>query len=127
MAYTITHLLGRARLWGAEDWDRRTPACQTFQAFAAELQKVFGQGYSQDAAAGDLLTLRQGQRSVMDFSVEFYILARRSGWPPEPLTNAFLQGLADHIRDLLVAYPRPATLDRAISPTTEVDKRLQSH
>lgn len=42
MAYAITHLTGRAHLWGAEDWDRQMPAYSSFQAFAAELRKGFG-------------------------------------------------------------------------------------
>lgn len=51
----------------------------------------------------------------MDFTVDFQIVARRSGWPPEPLTGAFLHGLADHNRDLLIAYPRPSSLDGVIN------------
>ena len=35
-----------------------------------------------------------------------------SGWPPKPL--AFLHGLAGNIRDLLITYPRPTTLDGII-------------
>lgn len=47
----------------------------------------------------------------MNFAVDFRIVAMRSGWPPEPLADAFLHRLADHIRDLLIAYMRPSTLD----------------
>lgn len=89
---------------------------------------MFGRGSPRDAAAAELLTLRQGQRSVMEFAVEFQILARSSGWPPEPLTNVFLHGLADHIRDLLITYPRPSSLDSAISLSIKIhpDQRLQN-
>lgn len=43
VAFTINHLPGRARLWGTAEWERRTPACSSFQTFAAELRKVFGE------------------------------------------------------------------------------------
>lgn len=56
MAYAITHLTGRAHLWGAEDWDRQMPAYSSFQAFAAELRKVFGRGFSRPATVSELLT-----------------------------------------------------------------------
>lgn len=37
-----------------------------------------GIGSSQDAAAGELLTLRQGRQSVMDFAVDFRVVASRA-------------------------------------------------
>ena len=37
VAYSITHLTDRTRLWGTAEWERRTPACSSFQAFASEL------------------------------------------------------------------------------------------
>lgn len=55
------------------------PACFSFQAFAAELRKVFGQGSTRLAATGKLLALHQGQRSVMDYAVEFRTVASQSG------------------------------------------------
>lgn len=76
-----------------------------------ELRQVFGHGSSQDALAGELLTLRQGQQSIMDFTVDFQIVAMRSGWPLEPLADAFLHRLVDHIRDLLIAYMRQSMLN----------------
>lgn len=68
---------------------------------------MFGHGSVHPDATGKLLTLRQGQRSVMDYSVEFRIGASRSGWPEAPLADAFLHGLADYIKDILIAYDRP--------------------
>lgn len=78
------------------------PACSLFQVFAAELHQVFKRGSSRDAAVGELVTLQQGQQSVMYFAVDFRIVARRSRWSRGPLTDVFLHGLADHIRDLLL-------------------------
>lgn len=60
VAFTITHLTDRACLWGTEQ---------------------FGQGISRPAAAGTLLAFRQGQRSVMDYAVEFRTVGSWSGWP----------------------------------------------
>ncbi|KAI3358210.1 hypothetical protein L3Q82_002985 [Scortum barcoo] len=39
VAFAINHhLTGRARLWGTAEWERRTPACASFQAFITELR-----------------------------------------------------------------------------------------
>lgn len=54
-------------------------------------------------SADELLRLRQGRWSVMAFAVDFRIVARCSGWPPEPLANVFLQRLVTLIWDLLIA------------------------
>lgn len=59
---------------------------------------------------GEVISLRQGQQSVIDFAVDF----------------AFLHRLADHIRDLMT-YPRPPTLDGMINLALKVDQQLMNH
>ena len=71
VAYVISNLTGRALLWGTAEWERRTSACASFQAFSEELRKVFGLGAFRSDAARDLLSLRQGNQSVADFSIDF--------------------------------------------------------
>lgn len=72
-----------------EEWERQTPACASFSFFAKELHGVIGHGSSREAVAGELLRMHQGTRSVMDFAVDFRIVAKRSRWPPEPLADVF--------------------------------------
>lgn len=69
VAFAINHLTERARLCGTAEWERHTPACLTFQAFATELRKVFGESLSGPDVAGGLLALQQGSRTVADYSV----------------------------------------------------------
>lgn len=54
------------------------------------------------------------------------ILACHSSWPQKSLSDLFLHGLANHIRDLLLAYPRSTSLDRAIRLAIKVGQRLLS-
>ena len=114
VAYVIGNQTGRALLLGTAEWERRTPACGSFQAFSEELRKVFGLGASGSDAARDLLSLRQGNQSVADFSIDFWTRARRSDWNSAALRDAFLLGLADYFKDELVSYPLPSTLDKLI-------------
>lgn len=126
MAFTINQLTGRARLWGTAEWDKRTPAYASFGAFAAELHKVFRHGaHSPDA--GGPLSLRQGNQSVFDFSIDFRTKVRLSGWNECALCDAFLNGLADYIKDELVSHTLPSSLDDVIAllqPTLIFASRL---
>ncbi|XP_027131155.1 uncharacterized protein LOC113744672 [Larimichthys crocea] len=70
VGYVITHLTGRARLWGAAEFNRQTPACASFDAFAKEMEKVFDGGSPSAEASRELMRIRQGNRTVADFSIE---------------------------------------------------------
>lgn len=66
--------------------------------------KVVSMGRSSHATARGLLDLRQGRRSVCDFSIEFHILGSKSWWVRVALRDTFLHGLADEIKDALVSH-----------------------
>ncbi|KAM7378680.1 hypothetical protein PAMP_004286 [Pampus punctatissimus] len=126
VAFTINHLTGRARLWGTAEWEKQTPACASFQAFSAELRKVFRLGFSGSDAAHDLLSLQQGNRTVADFSIDFRTRARQSCWNESALRDLFLHSLADYIKDELVSHEPPSTLDGMIELAIRVDLRIQA-
>ena len=125
VGYTITHLTGRARLWGTAEFDRQTPACASFAAFEEEMLKVFDLGSSTSEANGSLMTIRQGRRTVADYSIDFRTLARRSSWNMAAQVDAFLHSLADYLKDELVSHDEPKTLDEAIGLVARIDRRIQ--
>lgn len=126
VAFAVNHLTGRARLWGTAEWDRRTTACSSFKDFSAELLKVFDSGDGDTSAARSLLQLKQGSRSVVDYSIDFRILASRSNWNPGALLDAFLHGLSDYIKDELACRDLPADLDSLIALSIRVDQRIRA-
>ena len=126
VAFTINHLTGRARLWGTAEWERQTPACASFAAFSAELRQVFGEVAQGPDSTGGLLRLRQGDRTVSDYAIDFRTQARKSAWNSAALCDAFLLGLGDQIKDQLVSYDLPATLEDLIQLASRVDRRIQS-
>lgn len=126
VAFTINLLTERARLWGTAEWERQTPACASFNAFTAELRKVFGPVSRGPDAAGGLLGLRQGTRRVVDYALEFRIRARESDWNSGAQIDAFLVGLAEYLKDELVSYELPSSLDRIIELVTRLDQRIQA-
>uniref|UniRef100_A0AAQ4Q1R1 Retrotransposon gag domain-containing protein n=1 Tax=Gasterosteus aculeatus aculeatus TaxID=481459 RepID=A0AAQ4Q1R1_GASAC len=124
VAFTINHLTGRARLWGTAEWERQTPACRSFQSFAAEVRKVFGPPALGPDAAGGLLNLHQGDRAVADYAIDFRTRARQSRWNTEAQCDAYLRGLEDYVKDELVSFDLPTSLDELIELTQRVDRRI---
>lgn len=126
VAFMVNHLTGKARLWGTAEWERQTPACASFSAFAAELLKVFGPVARGPDAAGGLLRVRQGGRTAADYALEFRVRARQSQWNTAAQNDAFLLGLADYLKDELVSYELPSSLDGLIDLVLRLDQRIQS-
>ncbi len=76
-------------------------------------------------AARFLAELRQGDRSVTDFSIEFRTLAAECRWNSEAQWDMFFHGLADYVKDEIYALELPTSLDGLVSLAIRVDARLQ--
>ena len=126
VAYAVNHLSGRARLWGTAEWQRGTSACRSFRSFAEELRRVFGTGSLGSEAGRELLALSQGRRSVSEYAIDFRTRAPMCDWNPAALRDVFLQGLAGYIKDELVAYDPPSSLEALIELATRLDLRIQA-
>ena len=71
--------------------------------------------------------MRQGDRTVADYSIDFRTRARKSRWNSEALVDAFLHGLADYVKDRLVSHTVPPTLDGVIGLAIQIILRFQAH
>uniref|UniRef100_A0AAQ4QFQ9 CCHC-type domain-containing protein n=1 Tax=Gasterosteus aculeatus aculeatus TaxID=481459 RepID=A0AAQ4QFQ9_GASAC len=87
------------------------------------LRQVFGHSTSLQEAARRLLKLRQGPRSVSDFSIDFRTLATESGWEDSALMPTFYHGLSESLKDELVNRDWGNTLEDLISLATQLDRR----
>ena len=126
MAYTINHLTGRVHFWGTAEWQRGTHACHSFESFRNKLRRVFGTGPLGAEAGRELLDLVQGSRSVTDYAIDFRTKAPMCDWNPAALRDVFMQGLAGYLKDELVAYELPFTLEGLIELATRLDLRSQA-
>ncbi|XP_072889749.1 uncharacterized protein [Hemitrygon akajei] len=72
------------------------PCCSS--SSRPQIRKIFDHPVRYKDAAKRLLALRQGSRSVAEYSVEFRTLAADSGWNDEALQEVFQQGLCDKTR-----------------------------
>ncbi|KAG1927325.1 retrotransposable element [Pimephales promelas] len=124
VAFVLTLLTGKAALWGTAVWENQNSCCNSFQTLSDEMKKVFDRAVSGREAARTLTELRQGERSVSDFSIEFRTLAAECGWNEEAQWDMFLHGLADHVQREIYALDLPTTLNGLIDLALRVDARL---
>lgn len=68
------------------------------------------------------MCIHQGQRSVLDYAIEFRTLATDSGWNSAALIDAFVGGLSSHIKEQLITLDLPDDLDSVISLTNKIDR-----
>uniref|UniRef100_A0A671LWM7 Retrotransposon gag domain-containing protein n=1 Tax=Sinocyclocheilus anshuiensis TaxID=1608454 RepID=A0A671LWM7_9TELE len=125
VAFVITLLTGRAALWGTAVWERKHQCCSSFQSFSDELRKVFDRAAYGREAARELAELRQGDRSVTDYAIEFRTLAAECKWNQEAQWDVFRHGLADRITNEIYTLELPTSLDGLIDLAIRVDNRLR--
>ncbi|XP_073693997.1 uncharacterized protein [Garra rufa] len=85
VAFVLTLLSGRAALWGTAVWENQDPCCSSFTTLADEMKRVFDRAVTGREAARVLADLKQGERSVSDYSIDFRTLAAE--FPLLPLTD----------------------------------------
>lgn len=81
IAYLVQLMTGRALQWAQAVLS--TQPSVSYDVFLSKFRCVFDKGASSDTAGHHMFSLKQGRRSVADFSVEFWILAEESGWEEE--------------------------------------------
>ena len=124
VAFIITNLTGRAREWATAEWEKKSPSCDSAEAFSAALRRVFDHRAPGREAARGLLTLRQGSKRVSDHSIRFRTLAADSGWDEHALFDTFLRSLADDIQDQLAPLDLPGDFESLVDLAIKIDNRL---
>ncbi len=97
VALVLTLLSGKAALWGTAVWENCHPCCSSFRSLSQEMRRVFDRALVRREAARMLADLRQGERSVSDYSIQFRTLAAECEWNEKAQWDMFLHGLADRI------------------------------
>lgn len=124
VAYTISLLSGKAKLWDTAEWQRDTRYCYSFNAFPMELCWVFDPISPEREAVQRLFSLKQGEMHVTEYIIEFHYVTADSRWNEEALTDAFFQGLNDRIKDKLATKNYPGPLKNLEDLATRIYIRL---
>uniref|UniRef100_A0A3B3HYN0 Ty3 transposon capsid-like protein domain-containing protein n=1 Tax=Oryzias latipes TaxID=8090 RepID=A0A3B3HYN0_ORYLA len=125
VAFIISHLTGRAGAWATAEWQRGAATCASLPAFLEAFTLVFQHTKLGREAARALMRLRQRRRRVADYAVGFRTLALEIFWNPAALTDAFLEGLSEEMKDHLAPLDLPSSLELFIALAIRIDNRLQ--
>uniref|UniRef100_A0A3Q3AJP0 Ty3 transposon capsid-like protein domain-containing protein n=1 Tax=Kryptolebias marmoratus TaxID=37003 RepID=A0A3Q3AJP0_KRYMA len=123
--YIVSVLKGRALRWAQAFLNSHPIETLLSQRFIQEFLQVFDHPFQHEEAAKRLLNLRQGRRSVADFSVNFRITAVEAGWEELALKGVFINSLSENIKDELASRDEPGSLDGLISLAIRIDNRLR--
>jgi len=79
------------------------------------------------SSANKIRKLYQGRQSVSTYAADFRLLASDLDWNDSALKVQFRYGLSNAVRDMLLHFDIPDTLDELIILAIKCDNRLQEH
>ncbi len=91
---------------------------------SAEMRRVFDRANTGREAVRVLAELKQGERSVSEYSIEFRTLAVECRWNDEAQWDMFLHGLADRIQREIYVLDLPEDFNGLVELALRVDARL---
>ena len=122
ISFVVCRLAGKALEWATASWTDIQHL--SYSQFVTQLRTVFDHPYEGKVSGELLCQLRQGKRSVVDYSLEFRTLAASSGWNEEALLVIFRQGLNPEILRELASKDDNLTLDQLITLAIKLDQLL---
>ena len=128
-AHKISYLIGlfrdRALRWAESFIDEETIHGYSYADFLDRFKRTFASSMGEEEAAKKLWSLKQGSRSVADFTVDFRTLAAQAGWDYRALKAVFLNALSEKLKDELASRDKPDSLEDLIDLAIRVDERLR--
>lgn len=125
IAYFVQLLCDRALRW-SQVVLKSNPDI-SYADFLLKFRSVFDKGSSAAAAGHWLLNLKQGKRSMADYSIDFGILAEETGWGQEALMRALLNNVCEALMSELMLRELPSSLDALMTLWIRVDEHLRAH
>ena len=118
----MSRLADKALEWATASWSQIHRL--SYAQFIKEFKIVFDHPY-EGKISGELLSkLHQGNRSVVEYSLEFRTLAASSGWNEAALLVTFRQGLNAEILSEIASKDDDLTLDQLITLAIKLDHLL---
>lgn len=93
LTFTVNSLKWKALRWAHTFLQSHSIEKLTFQCFLQVFRRVFDHPLQQEATAKRILTLRQGRKSIANYSVDFRITAEEAGWDNQSLKGLFTNSL----------------------------------
>lgn len=118
ISYIVSSLKGEELCWAHAHLRSWPIHFLPYSSFIQEFRRAFDPPLLQEEAVQRLFTLRQGSRSVSEFSICFRIITEES-----VLKGAFLHALNIKIRDQIATHKAPQDLEELFSLAIRIDNR----
>ncbi|KAI5628771.1 nephrocystin-4-like [Silurus asotus] len=124
VAFFISLLSGRALDWAQSLWDAASPATQSYARFTAHFLEVFCASSGVLTTADQLLSIRQGDDNVMDYSLRFRTLVASSGWNESALLSIYRLKLNPELKQAMAVHEDSVGLESFIQKSIRLSQRL---
>lgn len=98
----MTLLSGKAIDWASAVWDSDPQIRLSVDYFLEQLREVFEYPAGGRDISTQIINLKQENRTVAEFAIEFRTLAAQSGWNDISLTAMFYHGLNADLQTELI-------------------------
>ncbi|KAI4885455.1 hypothetical protein NFI96_014403 [Prochilodus magdalenae] len=120
ISFVVSRLTGRALDWATAVWGVYGQA--TYERFLQDFAEVFDHPNEGRSSGELLLQMRQGTRSVAEYSLDFRTVAAGSGWNEPALVVAFRNGLHPDLLKELACRDEGLDLDKLIALAIRLDQ-----
>ncbi|CAI5690006.1 unnamed protein product [Oreochromis niloticus] len=124
IAFLIQLLHDRALTW-AQALLQASPGI-SYDDFLVRFKGVFDKGSSVEDAGHRLINQKQGRRSMANYSIDFWTLAVQAKWGSEALKAALLNNVNEELKDEIMMWEIPSSLEALMSLCIQVDDRLRA-
>jgi hypothetical protein len=121
--YVASYLRGIAAAWFSPRMERNDPMLNNFESFIRNFRKTFEHPDLSAEAARKIRNLKQGNRAVSILANDFRQLAVDVDWTQASLMDAFYDTLLDRVKDRIIEFERPQTLEAYITMAIKIDDR----
>uniref|UniRef100_A0A8C5LWS7 CCHC-type domain-containing protein n=1 Tax=Leptobrachium leishanense TaxID=445787 RepID=A0A8C5LWS7_9ANUR len=125
VGYLINHLTDKALLWATPLWENKKPIIYDYEGFTSELRRTFDPSRRATNAGRSLFHIKQGNRRVSDYAIEFKTLTSEVHWPNDVLTLAFTEGLNEALMFELAPLKLPEHLDHLVDFCIAMDDQIR--
>uniref|UniRef100_A0A8C5PHN1 ribonuclease H n=1 Tax=Leptobrachium leishanense TaxID=445787 RepID=A0A8C5PHN1_9ANUR len=125
VGYLINHLTDKALLWATPLWENKKPIIYDYEGFTSELKRTFDPSRRATNAGRSLFHIKQGNRRVSDYAIEFKTLTSEVHWPNDVLTLAFTEGLNEALMFELAPLKLPEHLDHLVDFCIAMDDQIR--
>ncbi|KAJ7997583.1 hypothetical protein DPEC_G00230520 [Dallia pectoralis] len=125
--FTISLLTGRALDWATALWAADVPELNSEAQFKTLFREVFDHPVSGRGVGDQLCELKQGNRTVADYALEFRTLAAGCGWSETALLTVYRRGLRPEVQTELACPGDITVLNEFINISISIDNLLVNH